>query len=216
MNTNLNPEEYPRLTPPDVVFENKASLKKPLVMPLYAKIVSAAAVVALLFGVFWIRSSRPKMEWMAELKPIEAVRIESDETVALAESKACFVVPKKAVTAAQSQPKMPVANEREEMPLLAELQPKTAPTLVFDEQKPDELLDSDVYYAFNDLMLQGQAFSYDNDLSLVGRTIYWMTDGEHSSFADLFSEGFRNVKTEMASIATTVQSSRDQLRQRVR
>ena len=35
MNTNLNNEEYPRLTPPNVVYEHKDALKKKaVVIPL--------------------------------------------------------------------------------------------------------------------------------------------------------------------------------------
>lgn len=215
MNTDLHNEDYPRLVPPEVVYEHKASLKKPVVMPLYAKIISAAAAVALLFGIFWIRSARPRVELMATLKPVEAVQIEMEEPVALAESKACFVVPKRAIKTTTPRQET-VTPARAEVPLLAELQPKEASVLINEEQMSDELLASDVYYAFNDVSLQQQKENYDSELSLVGRSIYWMTNGEYTSFADMFSEGFRNVKTEMASIATTIQSSRSQLRQRVR
>ena len=71
MNTEPNLEEYPKLTPPDVVYEHKASLKKTVVIPLYAKIVAAAAAVVLLFGVFWLRSGLPEQELVAELNAVK-------------------------------------------------------------------------------------------------------------------------------------------------
>ena len=222
MNTDLNNEEYPRLVPPDVVYENKASLKKPVVIPLYAKILSAAAAVALLFGIFWNRSVMPKQDLMAELKPMKAVGIVTDETVVLAESQAHFVMPRnprqdtprKVVKPSTAQKEEPVVLEKVEMPLLASLQPKAAPMLMDVEYRPSELLANDVFYANNDALLQPEE-NYDGDISLVGRGILRWTGGEHDSFAGILSEGLRSVKNEMASIATTIQSSRAQLRQRV-
>lgn len=76
MNTDPNinntlPEDEPRLVPPQVVYERKDALKKKAtVIPMFATVTAAAAAVALLFGLFWQRSSTPQLELTAELKPI--------------------------------------------------------------------------------------------------------------------------------------------------
>ena len=213
MNTDLNTEEYPRLTPPNVVYEHKDALKKKAVaIPLYVKMVAAAAAVALLFGIFWHRSVMPEQELMAELKPVEARQIVSNETLPLAESQAHFVVPKQTVKPTSVEPQ----NKRFELPLLTELKPIAAPRLMVVEPQPESLLVDDVYYAFNDMSLSGQEEDEYDDRSLIGRGIYQMTNGECDNFAALFSGGIKSFKTELASIETTIQSSRSQLRQRVR
>ena len=224
MNTDINNEEYPRLTPPDVVYEHKDALKKKaVVIPLYAKVVAAAAAVALLFGIFWFRNALPEQELLAELKPVEG-RVVSNGTETLAESQAHFVVPNVKPTAkptAKSTVKpssVPSQNTytRVEMPLLAELQPKSTPELTKMDY-PSNLLITDTYYAALDLMVPDRSEEQDPDeLSLVGRGIYKMTEGQYDSFAAMFSGGLKSVKIELASIETNVQSSRSQLRQRVR
>ena len=214
MNTELNPEEYPRLTPPEVVYENKASLKKTMVVPLYAKIVSAAAAAALLFGIFWHRSALPEQQLMAELQPVKAMSVGAEEHGLLAESQACFILPKKAERPMTTTKTAPVSCERVEMPMLAELQPKTS--LVLMPMENQLVLDEEILYANNEILTIPQNDDYDEELSFVGRSLYMITDGEHDSFASIFKEGLQSFKTEMASIATTIQSSRSQVRQMVR
>ena len=214
MNTEPNLEEYPKLTPPDVVYEHKASLKKTVVIPLYAKIVAAAAAVALLFGIFWLRSGLPEQELVAELNAVKVDVLETEESYPLAESQARFVVPKKAVKPSVKPKMQEVSYERVETPLLTELQPKTA--LVLMPMDYQVLPDADIFYASNDLVTPIEEDDYEEEMSLVGRSIYKWTDGEHDSFASMVSEGLQSFKTEMASIATTIQSSRSQLRQMVR
>ncbi|MBR3710562.1 MAG: hypothetical protein IKM99_06315 [Bacteroidales bacterium] len=219
MNAEPNLEEYPKLTPPDVVYEHKASLKKTVVIPLYAKIIAAAAAVALLFGIFWLRSGLPEQELVAELNAVKVDVLETEESYPLAESQARFVVPKKTVDPSVKPKMQEVSYERTEMPLLAELQPKTA--LILMPMDYQLLQDVDVFYASNDLVTTMEEYDYDEndyeeEMSLVGRSIYKWTDGEHDSFASMVSEGLQSFKTEMASIATTIQSSRSQLRQMVR
>ena len=217
MNTDLNQEEYPRLVPPEVVYENKASLKKPALVPLYAKIISAAAAVALLVGIFWNRYSMPELEMTAELHPVGASRIEMGEPSILAESQARFIIPKRITKPAAAQQDEPVSYERTECPMVAELQPITAPMLTNSAYHPETLHDSDVYYAYVHTLWLDQEKGYDDgELSWVGRSIYQMTGGEHDSFAGIISEGLQSVKTGISSLAMTIQSSRSQLRQRVR
>ena len=150
MNTEPNLEEYPKLTPPDVVYEHKASLKKTVVIPLYAKIVAAAAAVALLFGIFWLRSGLPEQELVAELNAVKVDVLETEESYPLAESQARFVVPKKAVKPSVKPKMQEVSYERVEMSLLTELQPKTA--LILMPMDYQLLQDVDVFYASNDLV----------------------------------------------------------------
>ena len=93
MNTDPNIDDFPRLVPPQVVYEHKDSLKKKAtVIPLFAKVTSAAAVVALLIGLFWWRSATPEQPLMAEMRPIAATAIESQGPTLLRESQAHFVV----------------------------------------------------------------------------------------------------------------------------
>ena len=213
MNTDLNNEEYPRLTPPEVVYEHKDALKKKaVVIPLYVKMVAAAAAVALLFGIFWFRTSLPEQELMAELKPVGPEQVQAVETMVLSESQAHFIVPKKAMKSSSVQPEN--TYKRNELPLLAELQPITAPALMPLESQPDLWMADEIYYASNDMPIGSQEEYYD-DRSLISRGIAMMTDGECESLADILLGGLRSVKTELASLETTVQSSRAQLRQRV-
>ena len=222
MNTNLNNEEYPRLTPPDVVYEHKDALKKKaVVIPLYAKVVAAAAAVALLFGIFWFRSAMPEQDLMAELKPIEAGQVVSNPTMVLAESQAHFNVPNVPKPAVKPVMKplpvnTPNTYKRVEMPLLAELPPMAAPMLIPTEAQSELWVDEAFYLASNEMTETLREEDEPEDRSLVGRGIYKMTNGECDSFASLFGSGLRSVKTELASVETTVQSSRAQLRQRVR
>lgn len=219
MNTDLNNEEYPRLTPPEVVYDNKAALKKTTVIPLYAKITAIAASVALLLGIFWHRSAMPEQELIAELKPIEAQGVVSNNVMVLAESQAHFIVPKKPVKPSPARSEN--TSEKKELPLLAALQPITAPTLVAADPQADMSLAYNVSSTYPDIpynvifspTLNNENFA--SDLSLIGRGIYKMTDGECESFADVFSEGLQSFKGELTAFATTLQSSRSQLRQRV-
>lgn len=217
MNTDFNNEEYPRLIPPEVVYEHKDALKKnAVVIPLYVKIVAAAAAVALLFGIFWFRGSLPEQELMAELKPVEIQEVGLNHTMVLAESQAYFVLPKRTVKSSSVQPQN--TYERNELPLLAELQPVTAPTLIAAEPQFNEMLAYNPYVDSSDNdqknpSLENEIF---DDRSLISRGIAKMTDGECESFADILVEGFRSVKGEMSSLAMTIQSSRSQLRQKVR
>lgn len=199
MNIDPNLEKYPRLVPPEVVYEHKASLKKSLVIPLYAKVTAAAAAVALLFGIFWSRSLTPHQELMASLEPVAAGRITTEEPAVLAESQARFIVPKRAKKSSSPTIKpevseKPVASERVEMPLLAGLQPKTAAGL------PTQ--DSPVFMMDSPLMPEA-ALAYrepeeENELSMLRKGLLKMTDGQYDSFSSMFSEGWRKAKTELA------------------
>ena len=74
-------EELPHLEAPQITYEGKESLKKKAtVVPLYVKIASAAAAAGLLLTVsLWPEKSMPKMEPVAELKPILPTRLITSE-----------------------------------------------------------------------------------------------------------------------------------------
>ncbi len=220
MNTDMNNEEYPRLTPPEVVYEHKDALKKKsaVVIPLWTKVASAAAAVALLFGIFWQRSATPQQELVAELKPIGAQVISTDgEGLVLrnASSSEWESAKKKSevVLVAEHQVSQPAAvevdmNDMEHVSMLAELQPKQPVTLasmtVDTEMAPCEA---------------PCCADYNTDLeemTFIRQGIYAITDGQHDSFYSIFVEGLRNVKIELASAAVTIRSSRYQLQQKVR
>lgn len=193
-------EEMPQLAAPSVVFENKEALKrKPMVIPMFVKIVSAAAAVALLFILVWKPGSRmPEQEMTAELKPIGANEVAVEETVLLAESQASFKLPATKATSVAKRNAAP--QTREAQPLLAELKPVVSPylpelefqgALAYGDHLKDEnylMEDEDQYFHLDD----------QNELSLVSRGIQKLTDGKCDSFASMFREGWQMAKTELA------------------
>lgn len=202
MKADANPEEYPRLVPPDVVYEHKASLKKPVVIPMYAKIVTAAAAVALLFGLFWNRSMTPQQALMAELDPVKAVHVVTEEPAILAESQACFRIPKSAKKTSAKTSHKPKAPEqspmpgRTEMPLLANLQPKTASGLPV-QPSPATLLLPDMMDTEH---LAYQLPSEEEELPFMRRSFLKATDGQFEGFGELLKESWRSVKVELAQL----------------
>ena len=67
-------EGLPQVTAPAITYNGKESLKKKsTVIPLYVKIASAAAAAGLLLTIgLWPEKSLPKVEPIAELKPIHS------------------------------------------------------------------------------------------------------------------------------------------------
>ena len=210
-------EELPHLEAPQITYEGKESLKqRPLslskgrhntkVIPLYVKIASAAAAGALLLTVaLWPEKSIPKVDPIAELKPILPERlITTGETTSLPPRTIHFTqtqqVSKKAKT---------TVSKRVEMPLVAKLEPQKAqalPTLpTSDEPNPEFLayrMNADLAFA------QINEYDFDNheederDLSLIGRGIYRLTDGRHDSFASIILSGLHTAKEEVNLAAT--------------
>lgn len=217
MKTDANNEEYPRLVPPEVVYENKASLKKPVVIPMYAKILTAAAAVALLFGLFWTRSMTPQQELMAELDPVKAVHVVTEDPAILAESQAHFTIPKPIKKPATRPTRkstvsdQPLQPERVEMPLLANLSPKVATELP-TQPSPATLLSPDVmeteYLAYQD------PFEEDDELSFLRRGFLKATDGQYQGIGELLKESWRSVKVELAQLNESVSESFSALKQK--
>ena len=215
-------EKLPHLEAPKITYKGKEELKqRPLslepverskgrhntkVIPLYVKIASAAAAGALLLTVaLWPEKSIPKVEPIAELKPILPERlITSGETTSLPPRTMHFTqtqqVSKKAKT---------TVSQRVEMPLVAQLEPQKAqalPTLPTSDEPDLEFL----AYRMNADLAFAQINEYDlydyeddeRDLSFIGRGIYRLTDGRHDSFASLISTGLSTAKKEVSLAAT--------------
>ena len=206
-------EELPHLEAPILAYENKEGLKKKAtVVPLYAKIASAAAATGLLLTVsLWPEKSLPKVDPIAELQPIAATRIERPrERLALPTRPAQFV--KQNVVVGEKKVEVEeIVMEKMEMPLVAELPhikvkeariETTSP--IFTEPDFDYLA-----YRINAGMALAQYESHsfeenleDEGVSLIGRGLLWLTGGRHSSFASLINSGLRQAKKETIEAAT--------------
>ena len=200
-------EEMPQLTAPAVVFEGKDSLKrKSKVIPLFVKIASAAAA-ALLFILVWRQNSRlPELEMMAELKPVGVDEIVAEKPALLAESQACFIVPK-STDRSEIKPSQhpvvsgkPVEVERVEAPLIAALQPKEAPGLS-SQMLPSVLVSSDLMMP--DWWADQRPSEEEDEPSMLRKGFLVMTDGQYDSFGEMLKESWRSVKSELAQLNET-------------
>ena len=206
----------PYLETPEIVYEGKEKLKKKgVVIPLYVKIASAAAAAGLLLTVtLWPEKQMPKLEPIANLRPIEALSIDDNEPLALlprqiTESRS---FQRRPVRSMESMLSETTSKERKAAPLLAELPTKNAtalqmdlPLATFDEPDFDLLS----YHMNNNLtfaQLGGNSFEddedYGRDLSLIGKGILWLTNGRHDSFASLIGSGMDKAKQDLTEAAT--------------
>ena len=231
----------PYLETPEIVYDGKEKLKqrslslskgistdhRPIVIPLYVKIASAAAAAGLLLTVtLWPEKQMPKLEPIANLRPIEALSIDDNEPLALlprqiTESRSFQLRPVRSMESMLSET---TSKERGAAPLLAELPTKNAtalqmdlPLATFDE--PDfDLLSYHMNNNLNFAQLEGNSFEddedYGRDLSLIGKGLLWLTNGRHDSFASLIGSGMDKAKqdlTEAASdLALTAQQRADE------
>ena len=214
-------EELPHLDAPQIEFENKERLKKKgVLVPLYVKIASAAAAAGLLLTVnLWPEKSMPKVEPIADLKPIEVSKINTYEPIALLPRRATESMTSpyrpmsnKASMSSTTSAKAHIVSEREAMPLLAELPAKTASSLQIELpwtnfDNPD--FDLLAYRMNTELaMMQFDKNDFSNDaekkrnLTLIGKGIYLLTDGRHDSFASIISTGLSTAKKEISLAAT--------------
>ena len=210
-------EELPHLEAPAVTYQGKENLKKKgTIVPLYVKIASAAAAAGLLLTVtLWPEKSMPKVEPIANLKPIEVSRISTNEPIALLPRRITESIDPSPRTGLRGDDMLSeghITSGRKAMPLLAELPAKTASSLQtdlpwtnFDE--PD--FDLMAYRMNTELAMMsfdGNEFSDDaeeeRDLSLIGKGIYLLTDGRHDSFASIISTGLSTAKKELNLAAT--------------
>ena len=120
-------EELPHLEAPQIEFENKERLKqRPLslskgrpnrtIIPLYVKIASAAAAAGLLLTVtLWPEKQLPKVEPVAELKPVLPTRLlTSEESQTLPPRTISFATTQNRATQnkVKKQPKSPTRRKQ--------------------------------------------------------------------------------------------------------
>lgn len=217
-----NLEEYPRLTPPEVVYEGKAALKKPAIIPMYAKIISAAAAVALLVTLFWKPWQRPELPLMAGLSPIASGIIETEQPLRLSGERAHFatssisvrhesVSQTKPSISKPSTPKQLDPLKQGDLPLLASLSPCSAQALPSDE--PSSLL---MLTDLSDAVAESWSLpdEDDEDLSLARKGFQKMTDGKYDGIGDLLRQGWRSVKGELAQLNYSVSDGITSIKQR--
>ena len=212
-------EELPHLEAPQIEFEDKDRLKKKgTLTPLYVKIASAAAAAGLLLTVtLWPEKSMPRVEPIANLKPIEVSKIKTNEPIALLPRRATESInplPRTGIRGDDLRSEGHLTSKRTAMPLLAELPTKTATALQIDLpwtnfDEPD--FDLMAYRMNTELAMMsfdGNEFSVDaeeeRDLSLIGKGIYLLTDGRHNSFASIISTGLSTAKKELNLAATDI------------
>ena len=206
-------EELPHLEAPAVTYQDKERLKKKATLvPLYVKIASAAAAAGLLLTVtLWPEKSLPKMEPIAELKPILPTRlITSEESQTLPPRTVSFVTAQ--TKTAQTKVKRQPTTVRTETALLADLQPMKAEgtpialtTTHVDEPDFDLIayqMNSNLAFAQYDENEFAEYEEDERDLSLIGRGIYRLTDGRHDSFGSLILSGLHTAKEEVNLAAT--------------
>lgn len=214
MNIDLNDNEYPRLVPPQVVYEGKDALKKQsTVIPLLVKITSVAAAVALLVGLFWRQNSTPTQEMVAELKPVEMLLTSAEEPLRTSGDRAHFSIPRKgkktgeetrSISSGRTRKERPAAvvtMEREAMPMIAALTPYTVTAL--DSYGMAAIASSTPQKNLADAMGLRQ-MPWDEDLSLARKSLLVMTDGEYDNIGSMILNGWRSFKTELAQINNSV------------
>ena len=211
-------EPLPQLEALQTSYEGKAALKKQrAVVPLYAKIASAAAAAGLLLTLgLWPDKSMPKAEPIAELQPIKANRIEMlTETPTLPKRTVAFVAPK---TEAKQKPEgkaktATLIQERKEMPVLANLQPIAAQPVAIQIQE-QEMLPPTFTMDFDWAMASAEYADYgtydDEPLSLLSRGLLWLTGGRHDSLGSLVGAGVNKAKQEVVEIANKIEQRTDE------
>ena len=206
-------EELPHLEAPALAYENKEGLKKKAtVVPLYVKIASAAAAAGLLLTVgLWPEKQLPKMEPLADLKPVAATRLERPlERLALQTRPTQFV--KQNVVVREKKVEVEkVVMEKTEMPLVAELPQIKAKEARIETISPSFAEPDFDYLAYRIkagmTLAQYEINSFEEnveneDVSFIGRGLLWLTGGRHSSFASLINSGLSQAKKETIEAAT--------------
>ena len=198
---------------PAIAHPDKESLKnRPLslskgrterTIPLYVKIASAAAAAGLLLTVsLWPEKSMPKMEPVAELKPILPTRlITSEENQTLPPRTVSFVAPHQ--TKATKQTKA----VRTETALLEDLQPLKADgttialTTTHSVEPEFDLIaypmTDNLAYSTSDENEYVDDIEDEDELSLIERGILKITDGKYESIGSMIHEGIQLAKEEI-------------------
>ena len=194
-------EGLPQVTAPAITYNGKESLKKKsTVIPLYVKIASAAAAAGLLLTIgLWPEKSLPKVEPIAELKPIHSQLTVTEDPLR--------IVPKRMVSFTESQSEKKEAKSqptRMKEDAIAALSPMKAQEIAAFETS-DFALASDIellrYRLESESTMARLAFEStivdEMPTSLIGRGIYRMTEGRHTSIGDLINAGLHLAKKEI-------------------
>ena len=223
-------EGLPYLDAPQMVYQNKSELRslspyksrslspyksrslslskgRPnrTIIPLYVKIASAAAAAGLLLTVsLWPEKSLPKVEPIAELKPIHSGLTLTEDPLR--------IVPKRAIHITESQNAKKETHgdpTRMETEAIAALSPMKAQEIVAfkDASFP---LSSDIellrYQLETEQVLAQLAFEPDFEeempTSWIGKGIFRMTEGRHASIGDLINAGLHIAKKEIKKAST--------------
>ena len=214
-----------------IVFKDKESLKKKaFIVPLYAKIAAAVAVIALLFGLFWLpkteNSNINEQPILVELTPetteavSDTVLIPTEKFESECRDMACYVSEnvqnKSSEDVARNVSTEDESNEiqqiRVESGLLASLEPRMAKEIIVNEDFAIEngLLPEMVYLLpANDYYLaQNQEWDVEDDyeyheqhLSLIGRGISWLSQGRYTSIGEAISDGLRIGRREVVELS---------------
>ena len=214
-----------------IVFKDKESLKKKaFIVPLYAKIAAAVAVIALLFGLFWLpkteNSNTNEQPILVELTPettetaSDTVLIPTEKFESECRDMACYVsenVQNKssedvARNVSTEDESYEIQQIRIESELLASLEPRIAKEIIVSEDFAIEngLLPEMVYLLpANDYYLaQNQEWEVEDDyeyheqhLSLIGRGISWLSQGRYTSISEAISDGLRIGRREVVELS---------------
>ena len=163
----------------------------------------------------------PKLEPVANLKPITISRIDTDEPMALLPIKE----PESMSTQqwktrgnesrrSEANNKGCVVSKKEPVPLLVELPTKNITSIQtdmpwVDNDEPDfefiaYRMNANLAFAQLDDIDFAEDVEEERSLSYIGKGIYRLTNGRHDSFASLFSSGFNTAKQEIRLAATDV------------
>ena len=197
-------EELPHLEAPQITYEGKESLKKKAaVVPLYAKIASAAAAAGLLLTVsLWPEKQLPKVEPVAELKPVLPTRlITSEESQTLPPRTVSFVAPHQTKVTKQAK------AVRAETALLADLPPLKAEgatialTTTHSVEPTFDLIaypmNDDLAYSTYDENEYADDTEDEDELSLIEKGFLKITDGKYESIGSMIHEGIQLAKEEI-------------------
>ena len=179
--------------------------EKRRIVPLYVKIASAAAAAGLLLALsLWPEKSLPKVDPIAELKPIHSSLTLTEDPLR--------IVPKRAIPFTERQntkKEIKSAPTRVETGTIAALSPMRAQEIVaykdagFALASDIELLryQLETEQALARLSLE-PTIEEEMPTSFIGKGIYRMTEGRHASIGDLINAGLHIAKKKVVKAST--------------
>ena len=185
--------------------EGSKGQHKNAIIPLYVKIASAAAAAGLLLTIsFWPEKSLPKVDPIAELKPIHSCLTLTEDPLR--------IVPKRAIPFTERQnPKKEAksAPTRMETETIAALPPMKAQEIVAHKDAGFALA-SDIellrYQLETEQVLARLALEptieEEMPTSFIGKGIFRMTEGRHASIGNLINAGLHIAKKKVVKAST--------------